>query len=113
MPDLQETLKAKLKEAEQLVAEIRTLPRESEEGRYAIRRWAVVGDEAQKLMIQAEEQLSAAQLARLKAEISGLEVGAPDLWAKYRAGEWRLPKFGAPGPGDDPPPIVPIREFFE
>lgn len=113
MPDLQETLRAKLKLAEQLVAHIRTLPKESEEGKYTIYRWAVIGDETQKLMIQAEEQLSPAQLARLKAEINGIEVGALDRWAKYREGEWRLPRFGAPGPGDEPPPIVPIRDFLE
>ncbi len=113
MASLQETLHAKLREAEQLVAEIRTLPQESEEGRYAVRRWAVVGDEVQRLMIQAEEQLSSAQLARLKAEVNGTEEGKIDLWAKYREGEWRLPKLGGPGPGDEPPPTVPIRDLLQ
>jgi len=113
MASLQETLLAKLREAEQLVTEIQTLPQESEEGRYAVRRWAVVGDEVQKLMIQAEEQLPPAHLARLKAEINGTEPGKIDLWAKYREGEWRLPKFGAPGPGDEPPPMVSIRDLLQ
>lgn len=113
MVSLQETLRAKVQEAERLVAHIKMLPRESEEGKYAIRRWAVVGDEAQRLMLLAEEQLTPAQLVRLKAEINGIEVGARDLWAKYRDGEWRLPKLGAPGPGDEPPPSIPIRDLLE
>ena len=113
MPSLQETLRAKIEEAERLAVQVKVLPEESEVGKDAIRRWAVVGDETQKLMLQAEERLSPAQLARLKAEINGIEVGATDIWSKYREGEWRLPQLGAPGPGDDPPPIVPIRDFFE
>jgi hypothetical protein len=113
MQSLQEAIMVKLAEAEQLAADIKTLPQESEEGNYAILRWAVVGDETQKLMIQAEEQLSPAQLARLQAEINiGREAGQIDRWRTYREGEWRLPKFGAPGPGDDPPPMVNLRDFF-
>lgn len=64
-------------------------------------------DEAQKLMIQAEEQLSPKELVRLRAKITLV------LWAKYRESEWRLPKFGAPGPGDEPPPMVSLRDLFE
>lgn len=110
MPDLQTTLRAKFREAEALSARIRQLDRDSEEQKEAIFRWAVVGDEATRLMLQAEEQLSPAQLARLKAEISG--EGPQDLWAKYREAEWRTPKFGGPGPDDEPPPMVPIRDFL-
>lgn len=112
MPSFQEMLQAKVQEAERLAAHIKMLPRESEEGKDALRRWAVVGDETQRLMIRAEEQLSLAQLARLKAEVNGIEAGARDLWAKYREGEWRLPKLGAPGPGDEPPPMRPLRDLF-
>jgi hypothetical protein len=57
--------------------------------------------------------LSPAHLARLKANVNGIEAGTLDIWAKYRESEWRLPKFGAPGPGDEPPPMMPIRDFFE
>lgn len=112
MPSFQKMLQAKVQEAERLAAYIKMLPRESEEGKDALRRWAVVGDEVQRLMIQAEEQLSLARLARLKAEINGIEVGKIDLWAKYREGGWRLPKLGAPGPGDEPPPTVSLRDLF-
>lgn len=38
MPSLQETLQAKVQEAERLVAQIKTLPQESEEGKDTIRR---------------------------------------------------------------------------
>lgn len=114
MQSLQEAIMVKLAEAEQLAADIKTLPQPSEESNYAILRWAVVGDETQKLMIQAEEQLSPAQLARLQAEINtGREAGQIDRWRTYREGEWRLPKFGAPGPGDDPPPLISIRDLFQ
>ncbi len=113
MISLQEMLVAKLTGAEQLVAEIRTLPQVSEEGRYAVCRWAIVGDETQKLMIQVEEHGSSAPLARLKAEINGTEAGKIDLWATYRQGEWRFPKCGAPGPGDEPPPMVLIRDLLQ
>jgi hypothetical protein len=63
-------------------------------------------------MIRAEEQLSVGQLAQLKAEINGQQAGKIDLWAKYRESEWRLPKFGALGPGDEPPPTIPIRDLL-
>src|SRR5216684_658326 len=96
---LEDTLQAKLKEAEKLSAQIKQLDQESEEFTATILRWAVVGDETTALMIQAEEQLSPGRLAHLKAKINGLEVGVPDLWAKYRQSPWRLPRFGAPGPG--------------
>ncbi len=98
MASLQETLMAKFNEAEQLARDIRQMETDSEVQKAAIYRWAVVGDEATRLMIQAEEQLSPAQLARLKAEVNG--EGSRDLWAKYREAEWRIPKFGGPGPGD-------------
>jgi hypothetical protein len=110
MPELQITLQAKFKEAEALSSFIRQSGRDSEEQTEAIFRWAVVGDETTRLMLQAEEQLSSAQLARLKAEING--EGPRDMWSKYREAEWHLPKFGAPGPKDEPPPMVPIRNFF-
>lgn len=113
MPDLQNTVRAKVQEAEALSARIRQLDRDSEEQKAEILRWAVIGDEVTRLLIQAEEQLSLAQLARLKAEINGTEPGQIDLWAKYREAEWRLPKFGAPGPGDEPPPMVPIRDLLQ
>ena len=112
MPGLEKTLRAKFKEAEQLTAEIKALPKESEEGTYTIHRWAVVADEVTKLMLQAEEQLSPAQLARLKGEINGAQAGTIDLWAKYRESEWRLPKFGGPGPGDDLPPRMSLKDFL-
>jgi len=99
---LENTLQAKLKEAEAISAQIKQLDQDSTEQTMLILRWAVVGDETTALMLQAEEQLSPGRLARLKAKINGLEVGAPDLWTKYRKAQWRLPKFGAPGPGDDP-----------
>jgi hypothetical protein len=95
---------AKLREAELLAERIRTLAEESDERTYAILRWAVVGDETAKLMIQAEEQLAPVQLAHLKAEVNG--KGSTDLWRTYRESEWRLPKFGASGPGDEPPLTV-------
>jgi hypothetical protein len=63
------------------------------------------------MIILAEEQLSAAQLARAKAEVNG--EGPTDLWAKYREGEWRIPKFGGPGPGDEPPPRMSIGDLFK
>ncbi|MBA2392832.1 MAG: hypothetical protein H0V70_08800 [Ktedonobacteraceae bacterium] len=113
MVSLQEAIIAKVAEAEQLVVDIKALAQDSEESNYAILRWAVVSDETQKLMIQAEERLSPAQLARLQAEINvGREAGQIDRWRTYREGEWRLPKFGAPGPGDEPPPLVNLRDFF-
>lgn len=43
---LQKMVLAKLAEAEDLVAAIKMLPRESEEGAYAIHRWAAVGDDS-------------------------------------------------------------------
>ena len=112
MPNLQKTLRAKFEEAERLAALIKTLPKESEEGAYAIRRRAVVADEVTRLMLQAEELLSPTQLARLKGEISGTQAGTIDLWANYRESEWRLPKFGGPGPGDDPPPRMSLKDFL-
>lgn len=112
MSDLQHTVRAKVQEAEALSARIRQLDRDSEEQKAEIMRWAVVGDEATRLLIQAEERLSAGQLAQLKAEINGLQAGKIDLWAKYRESEWRLPRFGAPGPGDEPPPMIPIRDLL-
>jgi vacuolar-type H+-ATPase subunit I/STV1 len=113
MSGLQNRVRAKVQEAEALSARIRQLDRDSEEQKAEIMRWAVVGDEATRLIIQAEERLSAGQLAQLKAEINGTEPGQIDLWAKYRESEWRLPKFGAPGPGDEPPPTVPIRDLLQ
>ena len=112
MSGLQNKVRTKVQEAEELSARIRQLDRDSEEQKAEIMRWAVVGDEATRLIMQAEEQLSAGQLARLKAEINGREAGKIDLWAKYRESEWRLPKLGGPGPGDEPPPMVPIRDFL-
>lgn len=112
MPLLQKTLVAKLMEAEQLNEQIRMLPK-SEKGAETILRWAVVADEVKALMIQAEEQLPLARLSRLKAEINGIEPGQIDRWAWYREEEWRLPKFGAPGPGDEPPPTIPIRDLLQ
>ena len=110
MPDLHNTLRAKLREVEALSAHIRQLDRDSEEQKEAIYRWAVIGDELTKLMIQAEELLPSEQLARLKDDIN---VGGQDLWAKYRESEWRMPRFGAPGPGDEPPPMMPIRDLLQ
>jgi hypothetical protein len=104
------TLRAKLREAEQLAAQIQTLERNSEEQKAAIFRWAVVADEATKYIIQAEEQLSAAQLARLKAEVN---AEGRDLWTLYRQSEWRLPKFGGPGPGDEPPPRISLGDLLQ
>jgi hypothetical protein len=110
MPNLQNTLRAKFQEAEALSARIRQLDRDSEEQKEAIFRWAIVGDETTRLMLQAEELLPPRDLARLKTEING--EGPQDLWAKYREAEWRTPKFGGPGPGDEPPPMMPIRDFL-
>jgi hypothetical protein len=108
---LQQTLAAKLQEAERVSAQIRQLETDSEEQKEAIFRWAVLGDEVKKMIIQAEEQLSAAQLARVKAEVNG--AGPTDLWAKYREDEWRVPKFGGPGPDDEPPPRMSIGDLFK
>jgi hypothetical protein len=109
----QETLRAKLQEAERLAVWIKTLPKESEEGKDAIRRWAVVGDETQRLMIQVEEVLKPSQLVRLKAGINGIEAGQIDVWAKYRESEWRLPQLGAPGPSEEPPPVISMRDLLQ
>ncbi len=49
MPDLHNTLRAKLREVEALSAHIRQLDRDSEEQKEAIYRWAVIGDELTKL----------------------------------------------------------------
>ena len=109
MPDLRTTLRAKFREAEALSARIRLLDQDSEEQKEVIFRWAVVGDETTKLMIQAEEQLSSERLAHLKQEINR---SGQDRWAHYRGSEWRIPKFGGPGPGDNPPPTVPLRDLL-
>lgn len=106
----QETLLGKLREAEQPTVRIRQLATDSQEQTMAILRWAVVGDETTKFMIQAEEQLSPAKLARLKAEING--GGPQDLWAKYRESAWRMHAFGGPGPGDEPPPTRSLKDCF-
>jgi hypothetical protein len=104
-------LMAKLSEVEQLSARIRVLEEDSEEQRELIYRWAVVGDEVTRSMIQAEEQLTPVQLLLLKAEVNG--NGLLDLWAKYRESEWRVPRFGGPGPGDDPLPTMSLRDFLK
>jgi hypothetical protein len=104
-----EALLAKVHEAEQLSARIKQLEQDSEEQKMTILRWAVIADESTKLMIQAEEQLSPAQLVRVKAEVN---IQGQDLWTLYRQSEWRLPKFGGPGPGDEPPPRISLRDLL-
>lgn len=104
-------LVATFAEAEALSVQIRQMERDSEGQKTAIYRWAVLGDEVHQQMLAAEEELSPVGLLLLKAEING--QGQDDRWAHYREGQWRLPQFGGPGPGDDPPPRMRLGEFLQ
>lgn len=106
----QERLLALIGEAEQLSAAIPDMERDSSEQKEAIYRWAVVGDEVRRMLMLAEEQLTLGQMNRLYPLVNR---GGKNLYPKYREGEWRLPRFGAPGPGDPPPPRRPLRDLFE
>ncbi len=106
-----ERLVATFAEAEVLSMQIRQMKRDSEGQKAAIYRWAVLGDEVHQQMLAAEEVLSPVDLLRLKAEING--QGPDDWWAHYREGQWRLPLFAGPGPGDEPPPRMRLGEFLQ
>ena len=94
---LEETLQAKLKEAEALAAQVKQQGDHDGAAQTAlILRWAVIADEVTALMLQAEEQLPPARLAHLKAKLAA-------YWPSYRKAPWRLPQFRTPPPNNDIP----------
>jgi hypothetical protein len=106
----QDRLLTLITEAEQLSAQIPHLDRDSASQKEAIYRWAVVGDEVRRLLMQAEEQLSVGEMGLLYPLVN---KGGKNLYTKYREGEWRIPRLGGPGPGDDPPPLTSLRDLLQ
>ena len=69
-----------IEEAERLAASFERMP-EGQEQMRLIYRWAETADTVALMMVQAEEQLSPQELARLQHEVNG---GDGERWDRYR-----------------------------
>ena len=77
-----------IKEAERLEVFVKA-NKETQEARFAVVRWATVGDEAHRAILQAQEHLEPFELAALVVCVA---IDHPGAWSKYAATGDRLKK---------------------